>query len=154
VEKITDALKTRIRDLILLDLDAVEAYDAAIARLKDELSKSELGTFRSDHERHVRDLSPLLLALGETPPVKGDFKRFLAKGKVVLGAIFGDLEILRAMWSNEDTTNQKYEEAFAETALSPDVRVVVERNLSDERRHRAWIIQRCRELEQGKRAAA
>jgi hypothetical protein len=43
------------------------------------------------------------------------------------------------MKSNEDTTNRKYEESLTTPGLTAEIRQVLERNLGDERRHRAWI---------------
>ena len=136
IENMTSLLS----NLVALDYDAIEAYEAAINRLKDEISRRELSTFKADHERHVRDLTPHIQQLGGKAPTQGDFKRFLTQGKVVLGSIAGDTGILKAMKSNEDTTNQKYEEAVRECAGSGESLVqVLRRNLEDERRHRSWI---------------
>ncbi len=127
-------------DLIALDFDAIDAYEQAIRRIqRDDVAKAELTKFMADHERHVRDLTPIVKGMGDEPPTKGDFMRFLTQGKVVLAALVGDQAILKAMKSNEDTTNQKYEESLGTSGLTPEVRQVLERNLQDERRHRAWI---------------
>ena len=133
-------LAKTLADLISLDFDAIDAYEQAIKRIeKDQTAKTELAKFKGDHERHVTDLSPLVRKLGDEPPTKGDFMRFLTQGKVVLASVVGDDAILRAMKSNEDTTNQKYEEALETEGLLPETRTILERNLNDERRHRAWI---------------
>src|SRR5262245_66006275 len=95
----------------------MDAYDQAIQRISDTPSKQNLTSFRADHERHVRDLSPYLVKVGKQPPKSGDFKRFLTQGKVVLASLVGDLTILKAMWSNEDTTNKEYEEAVRSDLL-------------------------------------
>ena len=127
-------------DLIALDFDAIDAYEQAIKRIqKDDVARSELTKFKADHERHVRDLTPLCRAIGEEPPTQGDFMRILTQGKVVLASLVGDDAILRAMKSNEETTNQKYEDSLKLEGLTQETRSVLERNLSDERRHRAWI---------------
>jgi uncharacterized protein (TIGR02284 family) len=126
-------------DLIELDFDAIEAYQAAIDRLEDFMVQQQMRAFMADHERHVRDLSGIVEAAGVTAPTKGDFKRVLTKGKVVMGQIVGDRGILMAMKSNEDDTNQAYEQAVRRHDLSVDTRDLLQRNLADERRHRAWI---------------
>jgi hypothetical protein len=46
------------------------------------------------------------------------------------------------MKSNEDDTNRTYERALSRPAVPAHVREVLERNLQDERRHRAWLEQR------------
>jgi uncharacterized protein (TIGR02284 family) len=141
-------------DLISLDFDAASAYEQAVKRIeKDEISRTELANFKADHERHVRDLIPLVRKIGGAPPSSGDYLRFLTQGRVVIASIAGDLAILRAMRSNEDMTTQKYEEAVVHDDMPADVRIVLERNLADERRHRAWIETRIAALS-GKAKAA
>jgi uncharacterized protein (TIGR02284 family) len=126
-------------DLIELDYDAIEAYRAAIDRLEDFMVQQQLRAFLADHERHVRDLTTFVEGIGGTAPSKGDIKRVLTKGKVIIAQIVGDRGILMAMKSNEDDTNQAYEQAVRRHDLPPDLRELLQRNLSDERRHRAWI---------------
>lgn len=132
--------------LIELDHDAIEAYDAAIERVEDSVSKSALVAFRADHERHVDELSAVLHGMGFDAPSKGDIKRVLTKGKVIVGNIVGDRGILLAMKTNEDDTNVAYERAMARADLAPEVKEILARNLADERRHRAWMEQRLQSL--------
>lgn len=126
-------------DLIELDFDAIEAYQASIDRLEDFMVQQQMRAFLADHERHVRELTTVVESLGGSAPTKGDFKRVLTKGKVVIGQIAGDRGILMAMKSNEDDTNQAYEQAARRHDLPADTRDLLQRNLADERRHRAWI---------------
>ncbi|MEZ0227842.1 MAG: DUF2383 domain-containing protein, partial [Planctomycetota bacterium] len=114
-----------LRDLISLDFDAADAYEQAIDRIQqDDVARTELARFRADHLRHVTDLSPIVRQLGDEPPTQGDFMRFLTQGKVVLGSLIGDGAILKAMKSNEDTTNKKYEDALATPGITSEIRVV------------------------------
>ncbi|HEX4516261.1 MAG TPA: hypothetical protein VH054_22090 [Polyangiaceae bacterium] len=46
------------------------------------------------------------------------------------------------MKSNEDETNRRYEKATARADLPAELMDVLQKNLSDERRHRAYIVQR------------
>jgi len=128
--------------LIALDLDAIEAYEAAIARLNDATDKAQLARFLGEHQRHVADLSPLVQEFGGEPTTKADFKRVLTKGKVVVAGVAGDKGVLEAMKSNEETTTKTYRKALEDAGLPIEVRSVVERNFSDEERHLAWIEQR------------
>lgn len=132
--------------LIELDFDAIDAYEAAISRIEDNVSRSALAGFKADHERHVHDVSEVLRSMGFDPPQKGDVKRVLTRGKVLVGNIVGDRGILLAMKTNEDDTNRAYERAIGRADLAPDVKALLERNLADERRHRAWIEQRLQAL--------
>lgn len=136
-----------LNDLIELDYDAIEAYKAAIARVDDLNDRGQLASFLEDHQRHVDDLGPLVRELGGEPAEAGDLKQILTKGKVVIGGLLGDRIVLEAMKSNETDTNTAYERAVGRRDLPANVRAVLARNLADERRHRAWIVQRLNEAE-------
>jgi len=43
------------------------------------------------------------------------------------------------MKSNEDDTNEAYERAVAREGLPSRLQQILQQNLQDERRHRAWI---------------
>ena len=131
-----------LNDVIAIDYDAIEAYEAAIERLENTSYQQQLETFKADHERHVRDLTDCVTMLGGEPREGADMKKLLTKGKVVLANITGDEGILKAMKSNEDQTNKTYEDAVREYANAPaQVKDALQRGLSDERRHRDWIVQ-------------
>ncbi|MEZ4308314.1 MAG: DUF2383 domain-containing protein [Polyangiaceae bacterium] len=56
-----------MNELIALDYDAIEAYEAAISRLKAANDKEQLTRFMADHQEHVSALTKLVRDLGETP---------------------------------------------------------------------------------------
>jgi uncharacterized protein (TIGR02284 family) len=135
-------LSKLLNALLELDLDAIEAYRAACERLKNESDKTQLSSFQADHERHVRELRPFIAQMNERPAIGPDAKVLLAKGKVVLAGLVGDRAILTAMKTNEDDTNTAYERACRRGDIPADLRVVLDRGLADERRHREYILQR------------
>lgn len=135
--------------LIALDFDAAEAYEAAAARIDDGPSRKKLGAFREDHLRHTRTLGAEVRRLGGTPAGGPDYKRVMTKGLVLLANLAGDRAVLRAMKTNEDLTNRAYEAAMTLRTLTPKQRGLLERNLRDERRHRAWILARLDTLRKG-----
>jgi uncharacterized protein (TIGR02284 family) len=130
-----------IRNLIELDYDAIEAYEAAIERLEDPAFRAQFRAFCDDHRKHVAELNPILERLGGIRVVQGDIKRVLTKGKVLIASLIGDRSILLAMKTNEKDTNTAYERAAAHDGLDAQTIAVLYRNLGDERRHRAWIIE-------------
>jgi uncharacterized protein (TIGR02284 family) len=136
-----------LNNLIELDYDAIEAYKAAIARMEDVGDKSTLAGFLQDHERHVSDLTGLVERMGSPAKKEGDLLQILTKGKVLIGGLVGDRVVLAAMKTNEDDTNSAYERAIAHPNLTDEVRMVLEKNLADERRHREWIEKRIGEAE-------
>lgn len=131
-----------LEKLIELDFDAAEAYQAAIERLEDATAKARLSEFKQDHLRHTENLGKILRDSGREPPHKGDIKRILTKGKVVVAGLVGDKAILKAMKTNEDDTNHAYERAVNNPVAPAQVKDVLRANLADERRHREWIEQR------------
>ena len=153
IGKESDAVKM-LCDLIELDFDAAQAYQAAIDRLVDGESIVHLQSFREDHLRHTRDLSEIVRDLEATPPTEGDIKAVLTKGKVVIAGLAGDVAILRAMKSNEDDTNSAYERAASRTDLPQGADAVLDRGLADERSHREWIVARIEQLEAAEAAAS
>lgn len=128
-----------LRALIELDYDAVEAYEAAINRVNDEMYKSTLTKFKNDHQNHIEKLSELLRDHGEAVPQGPSSKQWITKGKVVLANLIGDKAILMAMRSNEIDTNTAYERVYMHDSRWPDSIEIIQKGLEDERRHKAWL---------------
>ncbi|MCA0370312.1 MAG: ferritin-like domain-containing protein [Proteobacteria bacterium] len=127
-------------DLVELEYDALEAYDAAIARLENEEYKENLMSFRDDHERHIKDLSDLLRKNNiDAPTQTSGAKHWMTKGKVVLGNLVGDRTILRAMRSNEIDTNTAYERICNHENMWAEARFILQEAFKDERRHKEWL---------------
>ena len=83
-------LESLLEDLIQLDYDAADAYQAAIDRLEDSSYRTRLAEFMRDHLRHITELGEILSSMGRTPPKEGDMKALLTKGKVVIAGLMGD----------------------------------------------------------------
>jgi uncharacterized protein (TIGR02284 family) len=134
-------LEDLLEDLIALDYDAADAYQAAIDRLEDAQFRNRLAEFKRDHLRHVTELGDILSGMGRNPPKHGDMKSILTKGKVVMAGLIGDKAILGAMRTNEADTNTAYERAVNFEGLPSNTRDAFERGLEDERRHCQWILE-------------
>ncbi|MCW5589077.1 MAG: DUF892 family protein [Legionellales bacterium] len=129
-----------LKDLIELDYDAIEAYDAAIKRLENPQYATTLNNFRQDHQDHVTTLSSILSEHGEEAPTGPSIgKQWIAKGKVVLADLAGDHAILMAMKSNEEDTNTAYQRLNDFTDKWPDTITALSKGLDDEKKHKAWI---------------
>jgi uncharacterized protein (TIGR02284 family) len=139
-------LESLLEDLVQLDYDAADAYEAAINRLQEARFRDRLREFRGDHLRHIDELGELLRKMGRTPPQQGDMKSYLAQGKVVMGGLMGDKAILQAMRTNEADTNTAYERAVAFHGLSTETHQILQRGLQDERRHCEWILEQLKTL--------
>lgn len=132
----TDVVR-ELNNLIQLDVDAIKAYDQAIEACEHASVKMKLTEFRADHQRHVTDLSAHVRALGAQPEVKQDLKGYLIEGFTAITSV-GTHSALVSMKGNEMLTNSRYQAAL-KMDLSPEIRVTLEKNYSDEQRHLAWI---------------
>ena len=128
-----------LNSLIELDLDAIEAYRAAVDKLQDAKAKKALGEFLQDHQRHVDELTPHAKRYAGKAADKADAKAVLTTGKVKLASLVGDKAILLAMITNENDTNTAYERAIAHEGFDAALKSLLQKNLGDERRHREWL---------------
>jgi rubrerythrin len=135
-----------LNELLHMELDAIEAYETAIDRLQDAGTRAQLQRFLEDHRQHTHELRELVQRLGGDPGAEPEGRRLLAQGKLVLSRLSGDKALLQAMRSNANETNTRYEKARDAPGLDARTRAALSRNLSDERRHRAWIVQRLETL--------
>jgi rubrerythrin len=133
------SFKNAVIDLIELEYDAVEAYEAAINRLENQNYKTKLQEFKADHDRHIKELSKLVEHHDETAPNGPSSKQWLTKGKVILANLISDEAVLRAMRSNEIDTNAAYDRLSDYDDIWPDAKDLIARAFADEKRHKAWL---------------
>ncbi len=130
-----------VESLLLLEHDAIAAYDQTISRLQNPTRKQKVAEFKADHERHVRELTALARTVGATAHSEGDAKAYLTTGKVALASMIGDGAILTAMRTNEEDTVTAYDRAARHDEATTDARTMFERAHADELRHREWMSQ-------------
>lgn len=136
---ISQKLIDRLNKLLMLDHDAVEAYQQAIDRLDSPTCRNKLSEFQNDHRRHIGDLNRCITQYGGAPQDRTDVKGFFIKGMTSLQSMLGDEMALKAMRTNEQLTNRTYQDALDDLQMPEDVRLLVQRNRDDERRHLTWI---------------
>lgn len=130
---------SELKSLIQLDIDAIRAYGAAIQRIDQPDIKLQLTEFQRDHERHIADLSPEVVRLGDKPPAnRPDVKGFVIQGFTAVRSMTGTEGALKAMESNEKLTNRNYGKAVA-MAFPPGPMMLLQRCAADERRHLEYI---------------
>lgn len=127
----TDALK----HLVAVDRDAVGAYTQAIEAIRDAEVAAMLAEFRTDHERHITDLTRVLSEAGETAPETPHPEGFALAAFTRIASTSTVTHGLMAMESNEIVTNKAYEKALEQRDMPASARAVVEHNREDERRH-------------------
>jgi len=132
-------LVAELNDLLQLDHDAVQAYGLAIQGLESEDHRKTMARFRSDHERHIRELTELIERHGGVPIQLSHIPTGPMKLAVQgLGNMGGDREVLLAFKSNERQVRDKYRR-MADGANAPDVAELLNRNAADEERHYNWV---------------
>src|SRR5262245_15750164 len=99
-------LNDRLNDLIAIDIDAVNAYEAAIKRIKAVDVARQLRQFQLDHERHINELTALVLKLGGKPRQHADVKGVFLQGFAAVSSMIGDEAALKAMKNNEELTTK------------------------------------------------
>lgn len=134
-----EKLIAKLNELIALDIDATNAYEAAINRMTAPQLKQQLLEFKGDHERHTQELTAAVVKFGGEPRTRPDVKGFFLKGFTAITSMMGDEAALQAMRGNETLTNKKYKDALGEN-WSEDLRALIEKNYSDEQRHMAFIV--------------
>jgi uncharacterized protein (TIGR02284 family) len=135
------ALIKNLVELAQLDIDAIRAYAQAIDNIDQPTLHSEISSFKADHARHVNDLSAVIRRLGGEPPsFSPDLKGFLLEGFTAIRSLTGIEGALKAMRGNEKLTNHTYEKALS-WELPADIRLIIEKNFADEKRHLAYIEQ-------------
>lgn len=129
-----------VKDLIELDYDAIEAYDAAINKLENKAYKEMLIDFKWDQNRHIDELSSILTHHGEEPPSGPSIvKQWLVKGKLFLGTLQGDKSILKAILSNKEDTNLAYLRMTKRDDKWIDIADTLDRGLIDEQSHKKLL---------------
>jgi len=128
-----------IKNLLILEHDAIAAYDSTIERLESAEYRQQIETFRRDHGAHVQELGRIADTMDIDKPMEGDMKQWLTTGKVALADLAGDNTILKAMKTNEDDTVAAYQQALDNDITDAELRPLMEKGLADERRHRAWM---------------
>lgn len=129
-----------LNDLLQLDHDAVSAYEIAIDRLDDREHALHIESFRRDHQRHIRELNDLILAMGGVPTNEPHASAPLKEAIQKIAASSGDKGLLTAFRANEFQISTQYD-GYAQEAQSwpPEAKRLVDQNALDEERHYSWV---------------
>ncbi|HEX9399371.1 MAG TPA: ferritin-like domain-containing protein [Anaeromyxobacter sp.] len=125
--------------LFSVEVDAVQAYAAAVALLGPGPLRDELALFGLEHQRHALVVQEQIVRRGYHPPdVTPDVKG------VVIGALtapsrpLGVEDILVGMRGNEQLTGSLYAKALVHR-MPDDVRTVLARIHAEEQHHLDWV---------------
>ncbi len=134
-----NSVEKLIENCILLEHDAIAAYDAVIERLETPDYRAQVESFKKDHLQHLEALHGFAAEHGVNAPTEGDMKEMLTTGKIKLANLGGDGAILKAMSTNESDTVSAYAHAVENAVLPASMRGMVESALTDEKRHKEWM---------------
>lgn len=135
----TDLIE-KLSSLAQLDVDAVRAYGVAIDKIADAEIKETLESFKKDHQRHVEELNAAIVQLGgNAVEDKEDLKGLLMKGMTLIRSAMGTESALKAMRTNEEKTNEVYDDALEDNNFPPDIKALIIKNRDDERKHLAYV---------------
>jgi rubrerythrin len=135
-----------LQELVELEYIASETYEAAINRLESKAYRDKLTDFKTEHQRHIDELSDFLRDRKEDVPNGPTGKQIMTIGKVAIANLFGDKAILDAMKDAEDDTNTAYERLNKHKEKIKECDKILKNAWEDERRHREWIQETIREL--------
>lgn len=80
-----------------MDIDDAHADDQAISNLENDEIKAKFKVFKSDHERHILEISKLIKELeGKPPEYTRDFKGYLISGYTAVRSMMGTKGALEA----------------------------------------------------------
>src|SRR5205807_1704898 len=90
-------------ELMRLDHDSLDAYQAAIDAIADDpMARDALVSFRTDCERHVRELEHLIRRLGGVPQTRGGASTGLVTDAATFAAQPAAIDVLKVIKANED----------------------------------------------------
>ena len=125
--------------LFAVEVDAVQAYGAAVALLGPGPVRDELALFGLEHQRHALIVQDHITGRGHKPPdVTPDVKG------VVIGALtaprrpLGVEDVLVGIRGNEQLTGTLYAKVLA-NPLPDDVREALSAIHAEEQHHLGWI---------------
>jgi rubrerythrin len=134
-------LVSALREALLLEREALDAYAAAIVRLGDEpLTRDTAMSFLSAHERHFDELDARLRRLGVQVVEASDTPRRLLPPER-FSELSGTTAALRLLRVNADELVRRYRELLARPLPEAEL-AMIRRICNDELRHRAWLAAR------------
>ena len=135
-----------LNDLLQLDHDAVGVYGIAIHATTDESRRETLREFRTDHERHIEEITRLIQDRGGKPIQAPHLPTSVFKLAIQkAGTLGGETALLLAFKANERQSRDKYRRA-AEDSDDLEVADVLARAADDEIRHYDWAARTLQEL--------
>lgn len=130
-----------LQELLELEYEALEIYEAAISRITNVNYKQGLVNAKNEHDRHVRELIKILEVKNINIPKGSGGTQWLTIGKIALAELIGDESILKVMVLAEEDTNKAYERMVERSDKFKESIEFLNLGLDDEKRHITWLKQ-------------
>lgn len=135
---------TALNPLLTLEHDLLRAYAVAQVGLRDAALAHSLEGLRLEHERHLSDLTALILRLGGHPRSRRGLRGPVLEVMAAVGASVSDGAALRALTRGEEVASRLYEAALDDPLPATAVPLIL-RGLEGHRRRLAWFRPRAAE---------
>lgn len=134
----TDFAKA-LKELVELEYEALEAYEAAINRIESANYKQGLVNAKAEHKSQVSDLTQLLTSKGIEAPRGPSGTQLISIGKVAIANLFGDNAILKAIIQLEEDINTAYKRMTEHDQKFIEAEKMLTTGLANENRHITWL---------------
>lgn len=130
-----------LQELLELEYEALEIYEAAINRIEDVNYKQGLVNAKNDHNRHITDLIKILEDKKIDVPKGPGGTQWITIGKLAIANLIGDKTILNTMIQAEEDTNIAYKRMNERLDKFKESEEFLNLGLKDEIRHMTWLKQ-------------
>ncbi|QJE95103.1 DUF2383 domain-containing protein [Luteolibacter luteus] len=111
------------------EISAVETYDQAIEKFREEPERSALEGIRSDHQRSVGRLRQHLIDMGAEPATDSGAWGSFAQAVEGTAKALGQSPALAALEQGENHGIDEYEEALRNSNVMEEIKIVIRQDL-------------------------
>lgn len=133
-----------LNPLLALEHDLLRTYAVAQTGLRDRALAESIERLRLEQQRHLSDLTALILRLGAKPRARRDLRGPMFEAMATVGVSISDETALRALLHAEQVAERAYQEAVdgpLPAAAAPQIL----HGLEGHRRRLAWFRPRVEE---------
>lgn len=121
------------------ELSAVEIYTAHAQAIGDDALAESIGAILAVEQRHARDLTARIRALGGTPVEPGGVETVAGRAAGAASAQATAVDMLRLELAEEQQAIRDYASQIAEIMEDEETVNLLEEHLADEMQHARWL---------------
>ncbi len=134
-QEIIEALEHDLR----AELSAVEIYAAHAAAIPQDAIAEGVRAILAVEQRHARDLSARIQALGGAPAEPGQMETIVGRSIGAVSAQTATVDMLRLELAEEQQAIKDYAAQIAEIMDDEETVELLEEHLADEMEHARWL---------------